>query len=198
MGASHLLLVSGSWRDGLSVSGHLISLKDGSTVAVGPAAGYNPIRPRTGPQVLGIMKWVARDAVAKLLAGTTPARSKPTPPGPAASVTVELPRPTVRTEGGTTLAPLGWTLVAVGAAAAAGSVWLFAIDRSGAACSMIAGDPEPCEKERRTIVPAVGVAIGAGAALLMGTLVLVRDHGSSIPQLAASVHPGGVTVRGRF
>jgi hypothetical protein len=195
LGANYLLLVSGSWRDGLSVAGNLISLSDGSTVAVGPREGYNAVRPRTGPQVLGIMKWVARDAIARLLLAAVPA---PSLPAPVTTTAIDLTPPPVPAGAGSNLAPLGWTLVGAGAVAAAASVWLFVVDRSDVDCSMIVGDPQPCERERRTIVPAIGLAIGSGVALLTGTLLLVRDSREARTQLAVSVHSTGLVLGGRF
>jgi hypothetical protein len=198
-GASHLLLVTAGWHDGLAVTATLTSLRGGQDESVGPAPGYNPQRPRTGPQVLAILKWVARDAALGELR-----RAHAAGLARAAVTTVPVVAPTVvappllaapERSSHTTLA---WTLIGAGVAAGAASGWLFSTDKADTECATIAGDPEPCSKVRRTLVPAVGLGIGAAAALVSGVVLLFRDGGTATTTVSLYANPTGLSLGGRF
>jgi hypothetical protein len=195
-GATHLLLVHGAWVDGLVLGGTLRALDGSGAWPVQLPGSFNPQRPRTGPQVLGILKWAARLAVSEELrrASATPA---PVVAAPSAIVStpVEVP-PAV--EEPRSHAALGWTLVGAGVVGGAAGAWLLAVNGQGANCSGIPGDPDPCDRERRTLIPGVAVTVGAAAALIAGVVVLVKDGRPRPAGLAAFVHPQGVMVGGNF
>jgi hypothetical protein len=203
-GATHLLMMSASWRDGLAATGSLTSLETGRVTMLGPGPGYNPEKPRSGPQVLAILKWLARDAVTRELQRLRQDRPKATETGrppevssrPAFAI-AESPSSAAAPESSSHRALLGWTLVGAGLVAGVASGWLFAVDRTGTSCSSIAGDPDPCAKERRTIIPAASLGLGALGGLVAGGVILVRGQGDG-SRLAAFVQPGGVLVSGRF
>jgi hypothetical protein len=204
-GATHLLMMGVSWQDGLTATGSLVAFETGRVTPLGPGPGYNPERPRTGPQVLGIIKWLARDAVTRELQSSSEARTKavgvatgPAGSSPPAVGIAGSPSLAVAPEPRPTRSVLGWTLVGAGVVAGVASAWLFAVDRTGTSCSSIAGDLDPCAKERRTIVPAASLGIGALGALIAGGAILVHDHRGDGPRLAAFVHPGGLVLSGRF
>ena len=205
LGANHLLLMAGTWQDGFAVGGSLTSLQDGRVAPVGPGEAYNPQRPRTGPQVLAIIKWVAREAVVGELRRARAAQLAPdhdfaATPNPSVSSPppLVLSTPVSPASGQRSHKALGWTLLAGGATAGVASAWLFAIDRSDVGCASIAGDPEPCSKVRRTLVPAVGIGIGAAAALVVGAVLLFGgdDGGSGTVSIAAG--PNALVIGGRF
>jgi hypothetical protein len=204
--ATHLLLVSGAWHDGLIIDGTLTSLGDARRVPVGPSAAYNAQRPRTGPQVLAIIKWVARDAVVaelrrarevELAASREVAIVPPAPVSPPAAL-VLTPPPVEEPRHGSSRRVIGWTLIATGVVAGAASGWLFAIDKQDVGCSGIPGDPEPCSKVRRTIVPAIGAGAGAAAALIAGAVLLINGDERGGGSMAIGAGPGGLAVGGRF
>jgi len=195
-GATHLLLVHGAWVDGLVLGGTLRALDGSGAWPVQLPGTFNPQRPRTGPQVLGILKWAARLAVSEELrrVSATPARVVPAPSA-VVSTPLEVP-PAV--EEPRSNAALGWTLVGAGVVAGAAGAWLLAVNGQGANCSRIPGDPDPCDRERRTLIPGVAVTVGAAAALVTGVVVLVRSGRPRPAGLAAFVHPQGVMVGGTF
>jgi hypothetical protein len=204
--ATHLLLVSGAWHDGFLVDGTLTSLGDGRRAPVGPAAAYNAQRPRTGPQVLAIIKWVARDAIlaelrrareVELAASREVAIVHPAPVSPPAALVLTSP-PVEEPRHSSSRRAIGWTLIAAGVAAGAASGWLFAIDKEDAGCSGIPGDLQPCPKVRRTIVPAIGAGAGAAAALVTGAVLLLAGGESGGGSMAIAAGPSGLAVGGRF
>jgi hypothetical protein len=201
-GASHLLLVNAEWHDGLAIEGTLDSLVGGVAMRVGPLGSYNPSRPRTGPQVLAIFKWTARDAVVGLLRGERTARATETVVAPATEGSVRLQ------PGAPAAAPsearsearphraLGWTLLAAGALAGVGSAWLIWDDKTGVACTPLAGDPDPCAKVRRTLIPGIGLGVGAATAMVLGSIFLFEGRSGAVVSISAS--PRGVALGGRF
>jgi hypothetical protein len=205
LGASHLLLLAGTWQDGFAVEGSLTSLQDGRVAPVGPGATYNPQRPRTGPQVLAIIKWVAREAVvgelrrarAAQLADDHGVAATPNP-SVASPSPIGLSTPVSPTSGQCSHKALGWTLLAGGATAGVASAWLFAIDKSDVGCAPIAGDPEPCSKVRRTLVPAVGIGIGAAAALVVGAVLLFGGDDGGFGAVSIAAGPNALGIGGRF
>jgi hypothetical protein len=205
-GATHLLLVTGNWHDGLVVDGTLTSLRDGRAAPVGPGGAYNAQRPRTGPQVLAIIKWVAREAVVAELrrdrdVELAASRAIPVAPPAAASTPPTLafaPSPSPAPGSRSSHKAIGWTLVGAGVLAGAASGWLFAIDKADSGCAPIAADPEPCSKVRRTIVPAIGVGVGAAAALVTGAVLLVGDGDRSDGSIAIALGAESIAVGGRF
>lgn len=202
-GATHLLLVAGAWHDGFAVTGKLTSLRGGPDQFVGPRPGYNPQRPRTGPQVLAILKWVARDAVLGELRRGREARLAQTAamPAPSSGPVVAPPvvaTPVIAASERSSHKALAWTLIGAGVAAGAASGWLFSTDKADTECAPIAGDPEPCSKVRRTLVPAVGLGIGAAAALVGGVVLLLRDEGRTRTTVSLYANPTGLSLGGRF
>jgi hypothetical protein len=195
-GATHLLLVHGAWVDGLVLGGTMRALDGSGAWPVQLPGTFNPQRPRTGPQVLGILKWAARLAVGEELRreAAAPALVVATPL--AVLSTPAQPPPAI--EEPPSHAGLGWTLVGAGAAAGVAGAWLLAVNGQGTSCSGIPGDPDPCDRERRTLIPGIGVTVGAAAALVAGVVVLVRDRRPRTAGLAAFVHPQGVMVGGTF
>jgi len=194
-GATDLLLVRATWADGLQVGGTLRDLNGAQAVSIKPPATYNSQRPRTGPQVLGILKWVARSAVAgelRRIAEAPPILATPAPPPMVVAPVIRaVPEPQSH-------AALGWTLVGAGLVAGAAGGWLLAINGSGTSCTSLPGDSEPCAKERRTLIPGAGVTVAAAAALVTGVVLLVRDGHSQGAALAAFVHPNGLALKGWF
>jgi hypothetical protein len=198
-GATHLLLVTGTWRDGFAVSGTMESLAGAGRTPVGPGPDYNPQRPRTGPQVLAILKWVARDAVAdelrrdrqRVAAIVTPAP----PPVVAAPAVSPPPAATPESRGHKAI---GWTLIGAGVGAGAASGWLFAIDKRGTDCAALPSDPEPCSKVRRTLIPAIGLGVGAAAALVGGLVLVLAREGTAAGPVAITARPDGFALGGTF
>jgi hypothetical protein len=196
LGATHLLLVHATWADGLQVGGTLRALAGASATSIRLPATYNPQRPRTGPQVLGILKWVARLAVADELGRISEAPALAVAPPPPEPLVAAPTVPAVAERRGHAL--LGWTLVGAGIAAGVAGGWLLAINGQGTSCAPLAGDSDPCAKERRTLIPGAGVTVAAAAALVTGVVLLVRDGHSQDPALAAFVHPNGLLLKGWF
>jgi hypothetical protein len=195
-GATHLLLVHGAWVDGFVLGGTLRALAGPGAAALQLPGSYNPQRPRTGPQVLGILKWAARTAVGEELRRSVAA---PAPVAPAPAIVAPPPAPApIVVEERSGHPVLGWTLVGAGVVAGAAGAWLLAINGQGVSCSGIAGDPDPCARERRTLIPGVGVTVGAAVALVAGVVVLVREGRDGPPRLAAYVHPEGLMLGGSF
>ena len=196
LGATHLLLVHATWADGLEVGGTLRDLAGAPATSISLPATYNPQRPRTGPQVLGILKWVARSAIAGELRRSAKAPAlafAPPPPEPLVAVPTVPAVPERRGH-----AALGWTLVGAGVAAGVAGGWLLAINGQGTSCTPLAGDSDPCAKERRTLIPGAGVTVAAAAALVTGVVLVVRDGHSQNPSLAAFVHSNGLLLKGWF
>jgi hypothetical protein len=192
-GATQLLVVRGAWKDGLAFEGTLTSLGRGSSRPVRPQdfeKGYNPDWPRSGPQVLAILKWFAREVARSELVREEEAAPRiviPPPPGPPPGAP---PQPPSRRW-------LGMTLIAagLGAGIAGGIVWERDGQRTG--CTSVPDDPDPCRRVQRTIVPALVLAgVGAGA-LIGGSIVLWRDAKGD-PRVAFSVHATGALIGGRF
>jgi hypothetical protein len=195
-GATHLLLVHGAWVDGLVLGGTMRALDGSGAWPVQLPGTFNPQRPRTGPQVLGVLKWAARLAVGEELrrAAAAPAAVVSTPP--AVVSTPAQPPPAIDQQ--PSHVALGWTLVGAGAAAGAAGAWLLAVNGQSTSCSGIPGDPDPCDRERRTLIPGIGVTVGAAVALVAGVVVLVRGRRPRPAGLAAFVHPQGVMLGGTF
>jgi hypothetical protein len=169
----------------------------GAATPVGPRPGYNPQRPRTGPQVLAILKWIARDAVVGELSREREAhRAQLAPPVPVPVVTAPtLAAPPPSASERVSRKAIGWTFIGAGVAAGAASGWFFATDKADADCAPIAGDPEPCSKVRRTLVPAIGLGVGAAAALVGGFVLVLHDGSGAV---AVSARPDGVSLGGTF
>jgi hypothetical protein len=197
-GATHLLMVKGSWKDGLALTGTLMDLATGHSNTLTPwqfEKTYNAEWPRSGPQVLGLLKWFARETTLEVLVRQTTAAGAGEPrPGPVVLVSPSVPQaPT------STYLPrwVGWTLVGAGAAAGVGSWFLWNEDKDPSGCNPVAGDVDPCRRQHRTIVPAIALGVGAAGALLAGAIVLVRSQ-SGNERLGLTVHSSGVILGGTF
>jgi hypothetical protein len=198
-GASELLVVRATWKDGLSLTGVMTNLTTGhsrSATAQDLEKTYNPEWPRSGSQVLALLKWFsrrlaldvlsdrARTSAANPSSGQAPVLVTPTvPPGP------------VPTSG--TRRWIGWSLLAAGAFAGAGAAVVWSKDKDLAGCAAVAGDTDPCREVRRTIAPAIFLGAGAAAAVVVGTVVLIGGR-TGDATLAVSVQPSGVGLGGRF
>jgi hypothetical protein len=204
--ATHLLVVTAAWTDaGLKISGRFTDLSDGSVHPFGPndfAPRYSEDWPRTEPQVLGLLKWIARvqtaaalvEALDKERAGGNVAPVVAAPPVSAAPA-VEIPSsPPATSSNGW----LGWTLVGAGVAAgvASGILW----HRNGELTDCVAGvvgDHATCRQELHTTVPTIALGVVAAGALVTGAVVLVREHRES-GGLTLFLHPTGVALGGSF
>lgn len=211
-GATHLLIVRAVWNDGLDMTASFEELVTNGSRTARPqdfAERYNTDLPRSGTQVLGLLKWFAREIVAAelVLSQRKPVDALGGPPALRVDTAAQRPAiiatPERHVANASTVAPerrawLGWGLIglAVGAGAASWLVW----DHDGAAVACNAptiGDPDPCVRVRRTIIPAVGLAAVAVGTAVVGTVVLVRDRHADA-KLALSVQRSGVAIGGRF
>jgi hypothetical protein len=194
-GATHLLMVAANWKDGLALAGILTDLADGKSTTLTPQnfeKKYNSDWPRSGPQVLGLLKWFAREtAVAVLVhdatAGTAIKQARVIPAAPPIQSAYSS-RPSRW---------VGWTLVGTGGAAGVGS-WLFwRQDKNLVSCASVPGDVDPCRRQHRTILPALALGAGAVGAILAGSVVLVRRRPGD-EQLTLIVDPSGLSLGGTF
>jgi hypothetical protein len=204
-GASHLLVVSGSWSDaGLTVAGRFIDLSDESVHPFSPtdfAPRYSAGWPRSEPQVLALLKWLARAQTGSALLaahdadraagqGATPAPvAAPSPPAPELPI-APAPTPPDR-------AWLGWSLVGVGVAAGVGSVISWRRNGDLNDCGTNGAGEPGCRKQLHTIVPTIAFGVVAAGALVTGAVVLVREH-QDRGGLTLFLHPTGVALGGRF
>lgn len=197
-GATDLLVVHGAWKDGLSLVGVVTDLATGRTRTVSAQdleKTYNPDWPRSGSQVLALLKWFSRRLSLDVLGdharaggagvtGETPALVTTTPTHPPAS-----------SSGSRRW--VGWTLLGGGALAGAAAAVLWSKNNDLASCAAVASDPDPCREVRRTLVPAIVLGAGAAAAIVAGTVVLVRGRRGEAT-LAVSALPSAVVLGGRF
>jgi hypothetical protein len=199
-GASDLLVVHAAWKDGLSLTGTLTEVTTGRSRAVTAQdleKTYNSEWPRSGSQVLALLKWFSRRVTLDVLgdrarnSGAAPSGSATAPVLVAPAQALPPPPPSRARKW------IGWTLVGAGAVAgvAAAIVWSKDDDLTG--CVAVAGDADPCREVHRTIIPTIALGVGAAAAIVAGTIVLIGG-GNSDPKLAVSVNPSGVLVGGRF
>lgn len=160
-GATHLLVVSGSWSDaGLTVAGRVIDLSDDSVHPVTPtdfAPRYNVDWPRSEPQVLALLKWLARAQTGATLLDAYDAEraagrgTAPVPVVATASPALEIP--SVPAAAPQDLRWLGWTLIGSGVIAGVASAVSWHMNGDLTDC---AGNTQPrlaCRKQRDTIVP---------------------------------------------
>jgi hypothetical protein len=91
---------------------------------------------------------------------------------------------------------IGWTLVGAGVVGGAASGYLFAIDGNGTQCSGIA-TVNHCIYKWETVVPASIVA-GASAAAIIGGLLYLHHASENHGDVAVSIQPFGVAIRGRL
>lgn len=198
--ATELLVVHAVWKDGLSLTGTITNLATGRARTVSAQdfeKTYNSEWPRSGSQVLALLKWFSRRLALDVLADR--ARSR----GTGESATPVASAPLVTAPAMPAPPPshshrwIGWTLVGAGvlAGAAAGVVW--SKDKDLAGCLPVAGDGDPCREVHRTIVPAIVLGVGAAAALVAGSIVLVSGRNGEA-KVAVSLQPSGVVLGGRF
>jgi hypothetical protein len=199
-GATDLLVVHATWKDGLALTGTLTNLATGRARTVAAQElepTYNPEWPRSGPQVLALLKWFSRRLTLDVL--KDPGRAAA--PGPSAGAhdpVLVTPATPVQPPSLHSHRWIGWSLVAAGvvAGAAAGIVWSKDKDLTG--CAAVAGDTDPCREVHRTIVPAAVIGAGALAALVGGSIVLISGRSNSDAKLAVSVQPSAIGLGGRF
>jgi hypothetical protein len=196
-GATDLLLVRGAWKDGLSLTGTITNLATGRSRTVSAQdveKTYNSEWPRSGPQVLALLKWFSRRVALDVLSLQA---SGPESAGPQAPLLVAPSAPPEAVASSSSHRWIGWTLLAAGALVGTGAAVLWRQDKELAGCAAVPGDADPCRELRRTIVPAIGLGAGAAAAILAGSIVLVGGR-SSEAKLAISAQLSGVTLGGRF
>lgn len=177
-GATDLLVVRAVWRDGLHLTGVVTNVATGGSHTVTAEdleKTYNPDWPRSGSQVLALLKWFSRQLALDILS----ARSPTTDGSPSVGPQPVLVGPAVPVQASPLSGShpwIGWTLVAAGAVAggAAGIVWWK--DKDLAGCVAVVGDADPCREIHRTIVPAVILGAGAVAAIVAGSVVLSRGR----------------------
>jgi hypothetical protein len=121
------------------------------------------------------------------------------PPSAPAPVLVTPPSNQPPEKTGPSLRWLGWTLIGAGVAAGAASAVFFAINHNQGGCpaTPIAGDPDACALERKTITPAIVSAAVAAGALVGGGIILLRTKKND-SGLALSLQPLGLTLGGRL
>lgn len=199
-GATDLLVVHAVWKDGLSLAGTITNLATGRARTVSAQdfeKTYNSEWPRSGSQVLALLKWFSRRLALEILTDRTWAGGKGDSAGTSPPMLVSpapgaIPVPPSRSRRW-----IGWTLIGAGtvAGAAAGIVW--GKDKDLADCVPVAGDGDPCREVHRTVIPTIVLGAGAAAALVAGSIVLIsgRDGGANV---AFSLHPSGVLLGGRF
>jgi hypothetical protein len=205
-GATHLLVISGAWGDaGLTVAGRLIDLSDGSVHPVAPtnfAPRYSVDWPRTEPQVLALLKWLARvqtgtallDAYDAEKAGgkSVAAVAVVAPAAPAP----EIPR--VPAAAPPDRSWLGWTLIGAGVVAGVGSAIVWSMNGDGRECDAgVAGDPNACRRFVRAAVPAAALGVAALGGLVGGTILLIEERRGRA-DLTLFLHPSSVALGGRF
>jgi hypothetical protein len=207
-GATHLLVVTAAWVDaGLKVSGRFTDLSDASVHPIAPndfAPRYSADWPRTEPQVLGLLKWMARAQTAAALvealdreraggSAAPPAVVAPAVP-PAAPETPNVPPASASSS----RSWLGWTLIGAGVAAGVASGILWHRDGELTDCDGGApGDPAACRKKLNTLGPAIGLGVAALGGIVGGAIVLIRDHDNRT-ELTLFLQPTSVALGGRF
>lgn len=207
-GATHLLVVTAAWIDaGLKVSGRFTDLSDSSVRPVAPidfAPRYSADWPRTEPQVLGLLKWMARaQTAAALVAALDKERAggSAEPPAVVASSVPAPPPETPPAPPSSASSPrswLGWTLIGAGVAAGVASGILWHRNGELTDCDGGApGDPASCRKKLHTLGPAIGLGVAALGGLVGGTIVLIRDHDNRA-EVTLFLHPTSVALGGRF
>jgi hypothetical protein len=173
---------------------------------------YSAVWTRTQPQVLGLLKWFARSQTGAALhelqsveravgqgsggvkaVETASAAAKPVP---SAMVTTT---PAAAGESGrASKSWVGWTLIGAGVGAAVGSAISWRRNGDLAGCGGAeGGDSDPCRREQNTIVPTIGLGMAAVGALVVGTVVLIREHRRD-DRLTLFLHPNGVALGGNF
>jgi hypothetical protein len=199
-GATDLLIVRGVWKDGLSLTGTVTNFATGrsrSVTAEDLEKTYNSEWPRSGSQVLALLKWFSRRVTLDMLTDRARASGNGDRIG-ASSPTVTLPAPAVQSPPTSrTHLWFGWSLVGVGAVAGAAAAVVWSKDKDLAGCVAVAGDGDPCREVHRTIIPAITIGVGAVAVVVVGSIVLIRGR-SGEAKLAVSLHPSGVMLGGRF
>jgi hypothetical protein len=203
-GATHLLVVAAAWSDsGLTVAGKVTDLHDGTVVSFAPAAfapRYSVVWPRTEPQVLGLLKWFAREQTGRTMLaaydaekaggkGGEPAAAPASPSLATAPLTAPTP-PTA--DAGSDYRWGGWVLLGAGVAAGVGSAVVWHKNGELSDCNGVT-----CRKELHTIVPTVVLGAVAAGALVTGAIVLLHerhDRGG----LTLFLHPTGVVLGGNF
>lgn len=199
-GATDLVVVRAVWKDGLSLTGVVTNIATGRSrtiTAVDLERTYNAEWPRSGSQVLALLKWFSRRLTIEILGERARATAtvsssdgrRPVLVAPAAPVPSAPPSHSRRW--------IGWTLVVGGAAAGIGAGIIWNKDKDAAGCVPVAGDGDPCRELHRTIVPAVVLGAGAVVALVAGSIVLLSGRDGE-PRLALSVQPSAVLLGGRF
>lgn len=202
-GASHLLLVAASWTDsGLTVTGQFIDLSDGALRAFGPAdfaPRYSSVWPRTQPQVLGLLKWLARAQTGVALReaytadraggrgeGAMIGVVQPAPKAPL--LTVPGPEPSRMDRSW-----IGWTLIGAGVAAGVGTVIAWKKNGDLTDCDAAGA----CRKELHTMIPTVGLGVVAVSALVGATIVLIHER-SDRAGLTLFLHSTSVALGGTW
>jgi hypothetical protein len=202
-GASHLLVVTATWIDsGLTITGRFTDLRDGSVRPFAPtdfAPRYSAVWPRTEPQVLGLLKWLARARVGAAMLeaydaeGATGEGGALAPAAPPAASTPALMVPGPPIEAASPDRRwIGWTLIGAGVAAGLGSAIAWDKNDEPTDCGTTS-----CRKELHTLIPAVGLGVAAVGALVTGIVALIRerhDRGG----LTLFLHPTGVALGGSF
>jgi hypothetical protein len=207
-GATHLLVVTGAWQDGgFTVADRMTDLSNGSVHQFTPndfANRYSPDWPRTGPQVLGLLKWLARAQTGeKIIAQAKEARAggnggasaQAIPPAPVPEAPAGAVQPPAAP---TSRAWLGWSLVGVGVAAGVGSAIVWSMNGDPRDCDAgVAGDPNACRRLLQTKVPAAALGVAALGALVGGAVVLIEDR-QGRGDVTLFLHPSSVALGGRF
>jgi hypothetical protein len=199
-GATDLLVVHAVWKDGLTLTGTLTNVATGQSRAVTAQdleSSYNADWPRSGSQVVALLKWFSRRVALDVLGDRARGSSAGAPPNPTTPVLVAPVEPVPPAPPSHARKFIGWTLVGAGAVAGAGAVFAWSKNDDLTGCVAVAGDGDPCREVHRTIVPTIALGVGAAAAIVAGTIVLVGGKNSD-PKVAVSLHPSGVLVGGRF
>jgi hypothetical protein len=203
-GATHLLVVVGGWQTGgFTVSGRITDLSDGSVHPFAPtdfASGYSIDWPRTGPQVLGILKWLARSETGEKLVEQK-AADRAVEKGAAAPAIVAVappPLPSSAPPEPAGRAWVGWTLIGAGVAAgvAGGIVW--SMNGDGRDCAGDSGaDQSVCRRRLKTAVPSLALGAAALGGLIGGTVVLIKEARGR-GDVTLILHPSSVALGGTF
>ena len=199
-GATDLLVVHAVWKDGLTLTGALTNVATGQSRAVTAQdleSSYNADWPRSGSQVVALLKWFSRRVASDVLTDRTRGGSAGAPPNPTTPVLVAPVEPVLSAPPSHASKWIGWTLVGAGAVAGAAAAFAWSKNDDLTGCVAVAGDGDPCREVHRTIVPTIALGVGAAVAVVAGTIVLVAGK-SSDPKLAVSVHLSGAVVGGRF
>jgi hypothetical protein len=199
-GATDLLVVHAAWKDGLSLTGTLTNVATGQSRTVTAQdldKGYNADWPRSGSQVLALLKWFSRRVTLEVLGDRAREAGTGAPVATAASVLVAPTLPVQSAPPSHARRWVGWTLVGAGAVAGAAAAIVWSKDGDLAGCVPVSGDGDSCREVQRTIVPTIALGAGAVAAVVAGTIVLLGGRNGD-SNLALSVQPSGVLVGGRF